>query len=368
MADIVMKGVSRDYGRGIYGVRDVDLEIRDGEFMCFLGPSGCGKSTTLRMIAGLEDITSGSLSIGGRDMTHTRPRDRNIAVVFQTYALYPHMSVRDNIAFGMKMRGVGRDERDARTAAAAEKLGLTKYLERKPAALSGGQRQRVALGRAIVREPDVFLMDEPLSNLDATLRAEMRLELVRLHRELGKTTVFVTHDQVEAMTMGERICILRDGEIMQVGRPLEVYDNPVNIFVARFLSSPPMNILPATLADGQISTEIAHFDLAPGQKHAYAEAQTRPLMLGIRAEDFYAEPAPGRVPVRGRLQVIEALGAENILILDLAGQQIAARVDRRFLPEVGDEIVLHLDVDSIHLFDAETEMAFARPDPESLRA
>ncbi|SFE19805.1 carbohydrate ABC transporter ATP-binding protein, CUT1 family [Roseivivax sediminis] len=368
MADIVMKGVSRDYGHGIYGVRDADLEIRDGEFMCFLGPSGCGKSTTLRMIAGLEDITSGSLSIGGRDMTHTRPRDRNIAVVFQTYALYPHMSVRDNIGFGMKMRGVGRRERDARIVAAADKLGLTKYLDRKPAALSGGQRQRVALGRAMVREPDVFLMDEPLSNLDATLRAEMRLELVRLHREHGKTTVFVTHDQVEAMTMGDRICILRDGHIMQVGRPLEVYDNPVNIFVARFLSSPPMNILPATLAEGRINTEIASFDLAAAQKQAYAAARNRPLTLGVRAEDFYAEPGIGRVAVRGRLQVIEALGAENILFLDIEGQQIAARVDRRFLPETGADVVLHLDTAAIHLFDAETETAFARPDPESLRA
>ncbi|MDO6584665.1 sn-glycerol-3-phosphate ABC transporter ATP-binding protein UgpC [Salipiger sp. 1_MG-2023] len=367
MASITLQGVSRDYGSGIYGVKDVDLEIRDGEFMCFLGPSGCGKSTTLRMIAGLEDITSGVLSIGGKDMTHTRPRDRNVAVVFQSYALYPHMSVRDNIAFGMKMRGVDRGERDKRVAQASAKLGLDKYLDRRPADLSGGQRQRVALGRAIVRDPDVFLMDEPLSNLDATLRAQMRLELVRLHRELGKTTVFVTHDQVEAMTMGERICILRDGQVMQVGRPLDVYDNPVNIFVARFLSSPPMNILPASLTDGRVACRLAEFALSPGQASAYAQANGRALKLGIRAEDLYALPGPGRVPITGELRAIEALGAENILFAAINGHDIAARVDRRMLPAVGEQITLYLDTAALHLFDASTEQAFARPDPDTVR-
>ncbi|WP_163851631.1 ABC transporter ATP-binding protein [Pseudooceanicola aestuarii] len=368
MAEITMKGVTRDYGSGIFGVRDVDLEIREGEFMCFLGPSGCGKSTTLRMIAGLEDITSGTLTIGGRDMTHTPPRDRNIAVVFQTYALYPHMSVRDNIAFGMKMRGVPRGDRAQRVTAAAQKLGLAPYLDRKPAELSGGQRQRVALGRAIVREPDVFLMDEPLSNLDATLRAEMRLELVRLHRELGKTTVFVTHDQVEAMTMGDRICILRDGEIMQVGRPLEVYDNPVNIFVARFLSTPPMSILPATLKDGRLSSPLADFTLTPDQQRAYAAAAGQSLKLGIRAEDFHATPGPCRIPVTGEVRAIEALGAENILFFHQAGETLAARVDRHLLPAVGEQVSLYLDTAAIYLFDGQTEQTFARPDPETVRA
>tara|TARA_R110000850_G_scaffold211310_1_gene337151 strand:- start:3452 stop:4558 length:1107 start_codon:yes stop_codon:yes gene_type:complete len=367
MASITLNGVSRNYGSDIYGVKDVDLEIRDGEFMCFLGPSGCGKSTTLRMIAGLEDITSGALSIGGKDMTHTRPRDRNVAVVFQSYALYPHMSVRDNIAFGMKMRGVDKAARNARVEAAAAKLGLAQYLDRRPADLSGGQRQRVALGRAIVREPDVFLMDEPLSNLDATLRAQMRLELVRLHRELGKTTVFVTHDQVEAMTMGDRICILKDGQIMQVGRPLEVYDNPQNIFVARFLSSPPMNILDATLSNGRITCPLAEFALSPGQVSAYAQAQGQALKLGLRAEDLHAAPGPGRVPITAELRAIEALGAENILFAAIAGHEIAARVDRRMLPEVGDQITIYLDTAAIHLFEAASEQAYARPDPDTVR-
>src|SRR5471030_1328180 len=247
MALIELRNVSKIYQSHQYSVRDVNLSIQDGEFVIFLGPSGCGKSTTLRMIAGLESITSGELRINGQNVNRVAPRDRNIAVVFQSYALYPHMTVAENMAFGLKMRGTPTRVIQQKIAETAAMLGLDQLLHRKPAALSGGQRQRVALGRAIVREPQAFLLDEPLSNLDAQLRAEMRTELIKLHRRLGKTMIYVTHDQVEAMTMGDRICIMRDGYLVQSGKPLEVYANPVNIFVARFLSSPPINLLPCVV-------------------------------------------------------------------------------------------------------------------------
>ena len=367
MAEIDLREVSRDYGAGVYGVRDVSLHIRDGEFMCFLGPSGCGKSTTLRMIAGLEDITSGRIEIGGRDMTGTRPRDRNVAVVFQNYALYPHMSVRDNMAFGLKMRGMEPAAREARIGEAARILGLESYLDRRPGALSGGQRQRVALGRAIVREPDVFLMDEPLSNLDAKLRAEMRLELVKLHRRLGRTTVFVTHDQVEAMTMGDRICILRDGRLVQVGAPLEVYENPADIFVAQFLASPAMNLFPARIeaegAAARLSSEPLRFALPPAQAAAYAAAAGRPVVLGLRPEDIHAEPASGRAPFEAEVVAVEALGTENIVIVRSAEREITARLDRRVLPRPGDRLTLQADPGAMHLFNAQTTQAYPRPAP-----
>ncbi|MBP0577989.1 sn-glycerol-3-phosphate ABC transporter ATP-binding protein UgpC [Labrys sp. LIt4] len=376
MASIELDHVSKLYANGAYGVRDVDLTIPDGEFVIFLGPSGCGKSTTLRMIAGLEGISSGDLRIGGKSMTRVAPRDRNIAVVFQSYALYPHMSVRQNMAFGLKMRGADAATIDAKIADAAQLLGLQNLLGRKPAALSGGQRQRVALGRAIVREPAAFLLDEPLSNLDAQLRAEMRLELIKLHRRLGRTIVHVTHDQVEAMTMGDRICIMREGRLVQSGRPLEVYANPANTFVARFLATPPMNLIPARLegtpAEGLAVVTDAGARLAvPARHHAsYGGRAGRRVILGVRAEDFYeTQQHPDWQKIAIRVVAIEALGAENILIGQIAGEsgagdkplEIAARLGRNFTAPIGATVELYVDTLPMHLFDPETEQVIARP-------
>ncbi|EKF20628.1 ABC transporter ATP-binding protein [Nitratireductor pacificus] len=367
MASITLENVSKDYGSGVVGVRDMNLTIEDGEFMIFLGPSGCGKSTTLRMIAGLEDISTGRLRIGERDVTRAAPRERNVAVVFQSYALYPHMSVRQNMEFGLKMRGMAPADRAARIEAAADILGLQPYLNRRPAALSGGQRQRVALGRAMVREPDVFLMDEPLSNLDAKLRAEMRLELIKLHRRLGRTTVFVTHDQVEAMTMGDRICIMRDGNLVQVGKPLEVYANPVDTFVAQFLASPQMNLVEARLNGNagaiELTSDILSFTLPRFLHAAFAKALGRAVIFGLRPEDIHAEPRPGAVPFEASVVAIEALGMENIAILalDQSGKrELSARLGRDFSASIGDRLTFYADVARMHLFDAETTRAFPR--------
>ncbi len=366
MASIQLQAVTKAFGPNVYGVRDVDLTIEEGEFMIFLGPSGCGKSTTLRMIAGLEDVTSGKVLIGDKDMTRAAPRDRNVAVVFQSYALYPHMTVRQNMEFGLKMRGVDSGRRHTRIDEVSEILGLTPYLNRKPAALSGGQRQRVALGRAMVREPDVFLMDEPLSNLDAKLRAEMRLELIKLHRRLGRTTVFVTHDQVEAMTMGDRICIMRDGRLVQVGKPLDVYAHPADTFVAQFLASPAMNMLDARFCDGdsadQISSLLGTFPLNGEQIAAFEPARGRKLLLGLRPEDIHSDPAPWRVAFEAEIVAVEALGTENIVVFTVGGHEFTARLGRHFLPLVGARIELHADPAQMHLFDAETTRAYPRPD------
>ena len=370
MSSIELDHVSKLYANGAYGVRDVDLSIGEGEFVIFLGPSGCGKSTTLRMIAGLEGISSGDLRIGGRSVNNVPPRDRNIAVVFQSYALYPHMSVRDNMGFGLKMRGVGRAVIDEKIREAAGLLGLTPYLDRKPAALSGGQRQRVALGRAIVRDPVAFLLDEPLSNLDAQLRAEMRLELVKLHRRLGRTIVHVTHDQVEAMTMGDRICIMREGSMIQVGKPLEVYANPVDTFVARFLATPPMNLIPARLegrGDG-LAVVGDGLDVPVPDMHrsAYAPVAGREVIFGLRPEDLHETPQPGCARIDVTVVAMEALGVENILVGQIGGEggkpvEIAARLSRHFTAPVGASVPLYLDARPMHLFDPETTRAFPRP-------
>ena len=372
MSSIELDHVSKLYANGAYGVRDVDLSIGEGEFVIFLGPSGCGKSTTLRMIAGLESITSGDLRIAGRSVNNVPPRDRNIAVVFQSYALYPHMSVRENMGFGLKMRGVARPVIDEKIREAAGLLGLTPYLDRRPAALSGGQRQRVALGRAIVRDPVAFLLDEPLSNLDAQLRAEMRLELVKLHRRLGRTIVHVTHDQVEAMTMGDRICIMRDGRMIQVGRPLDVYADPVDTFVARFLATPPMNLLPARLeARGDALVVVGDgFDVEVPERHraAYTPVAGREVIFGLRPEDLHEAPQPGYAPIEVSVVAMEALGVENILVGQIgtgvgAGkpQEISARLSRHFTAPVGARVPLYLDPRPMHLFDPETTRAFPRP-------
>jgi len=368
MASIELDRVSKRYLENAYSVQDVDLKIEDGEFVIFLGPSGCGKSTTLRMIAGLESISSGELRIGGHNMNKVSPRDRNIAVVFQSYALYPHMSVFQNMAFGLKMRGADSSEIKRKVNDAAELLGLGSLLSRKPGALSGGQRQRVALGRAIVREPQAFLLDEPLSNLDAQLRAEMRLELTRLHRRLGRTMVHVTHDQIEAMTMGDRICIMREGRLVQSGKPLDVYANPADTFVARFLATPPMNLLPARLSksfDGALSLEVeSHLRLTIPIRHlpAYQHEAGKPVTVGIRAEDIYeSQLDPRWQPIEVEVTSLEALGAENILTGRWGSLEIAARLGRRFLPRRGDRVTLYVDAEPVHLFYPETGKVIPRP-------
>jgi multiple sugar transport system ATP-binding protein len=369
MASIELGKVSKAYANGAYGVRDVDLSIADGEFVIFLGPSGCGKSTTLRLIAGLESVTSGALRIGGVDVTGVPPRHRNIAVVFQSYALYPHMSVRDNMAFGLKMRHAPAVDIARKVDEAAGLLGLSAYLDRKPAALSGGQRQRVALGRAIVRDPQAFLLDEPLSNLDAQLRAEMRLELIKLHRRLGRTIVHVTHDQVEAMTMGDRIVIMRDGRVIQVGRPLEVYADPADTFVASFLATPPMNLLSGRVeaAGDGVVVHVADTTIAAPSRcvPAYAPWAGRSVIVGIRPEDLHEAPSdPSFRPLEVEIVAIEALGVENIVIGQTVGgesREISARLSRRWSASIGARVTLWVDPQPIHLFDPETTRLIPRP-------
>jgi ABC-type sugar transport system ATPase subunit len=352
----------------------VSLDIRDGEFMILLGPSGCGKSTTLRMIAGLESITSGDLYLGGSRANDVDPRDRNLAFVFQNYALYPHMTVRDNLSFGLRLRRRSAAEIEARVKEVAEMLGIGALLGRKPGALSGGQRQRVALGRALVREPVAFLLDEPLSNLDAKLRAGMRTELIKLHRRLGRTIVHVTHDQVEAMTMGERICIMKDGRVVQIGPPLEVYRNPVDTFVAGFLASPPMNLLAGRLeSDGAGGLSAVHGALRVPVSPAFdaPEYRDRPIVLGVRPEDLYEHPAADAVAFDLRVVAVEALGPETILVGEIpGGAEISARLGRDFSAPVGTAQRLYLDPRHIHLFDSETRLAVRRsaPAPEVRRA
>jgi multiple sugar transport system ATP-binding protein len=337
-------------------VQGVSLDVADGEFFVLLGPSGCGKSTTLRMIAGLESITDGVLEIGGRRMNEVPARDRDIAMVFQSYALYPHMSVYDNMAFGLRRRALAKPEIDRRVQEAAGILGLGPYLARRPHALSGGQRQRVAVGRAIVRDPEVFLFDEPLSNLDAALRASTRQELARLHRRLGATMIYVTHDQVEAMTMAGRICIMDHGRVAQIGAPLEVYRRPATIFVAGFLGSPPMNLLPGLAADGAIRlgtvSLAAPFALPDG-----------PVTLGIRPEDL--EPAADG-PLRGEVVAVEALGAETIVALRLPGleRDLLLRAGRGAAIALGDGLALHAPAAALHVFDAASGLRVA-PEEET---
>ena len=377
MASIELRNLSKRYAPNVYGVRDVSLKIEDGEFVIFLGPSGCGKSTTLRMIAGLESVSQGELLIGGKVVNHVAPRDRNVAVVFQSYALYPHMTVGQNMAFGLKMRGAEAAMIEAKVKDAAALLGLSDYLGRKPAALSGGQRQRVALGRAIVRDPVAFLLDEPLSNLDAQLRSEMRLELVKLHRRLGRTIVHVTHDQVEAMTMGDRICIMRGGSMVQVGRPLDVYANPADTFVARFLASPPMNLIAAAVRrgpDGALQVVTASgvvLAVPPVYEAAYAGHAGRPVILGIRPEDLHEAPrGPDWQPIGFSTVAVEALGAEVVLVGQIGAiepTEISARLSRHVVARVGEALTLYLDPWPMHLFDAETTKLVPRPAPLALK-
>ncbi len=346
MAEIRLERVRKAYG-GVVAVHGVDLAIRDGEFVVFLGPSGCGKSTTLRMIAGLEEVTSGTIRIGARDVTQLEPKDRNIAMVFQNYALYPHKTIYDNLAFGLRMRKMDRAEIDVRVQKAARMLGLEDYLARKPKQLSGGQMQRVALGRALVREPDVFLLDEPLSNLDAKLRVRMREEIARLHQEVGTSMVYVTHDQVEAMTLANRIVIMRDGHVQQIGAPLEVYDRPANLFVAGFIGSPEMNLIEGHIADGHFVAGGLRVALPPGITAASEE-----VVLGIRPEHLVLTDEPGSVAFTVR--VIEQLGAQTLCVGEAGGQRLRILTDRVDSWSPGQSIGIRFPSAKLHLFSKST--------------
>ncbi|MGF1627390.1 MAG: ABC transporter ATP-binding protein [Alphaproteobacteria bacterium] len=368
MAEIVLRSLSKAYAGGVVAVDNVDLEIHDGELMVLLGPSGCGKSTTLRMVAGLETITGGDLYIDGDRVNDLDPRDRDLAIVFQNYALYPHMNVARNLSFGLRLRRVPSAEIARRVQATAQMLEIEPLLRRRPAQLSGGQRQRVALGRALIREPRAFLLDEPLSNLDAQLRTTMRLELIKLHRQLGATIVHVTHDQLEAMTMGERICIMDGGKVVQVGPPRDVYRNPASIFVAGFLASPPMNLLPARLVagvDGGLAVVAgpARLALPAAFGEAYGPWRDREVVLGVRPEDLH-EAADGLPALPLTVSAVEMVGPEVILVGTPQGleREISARLGRAFHADPGAGVTLGVDTRQIHLFDPQTTLAIPRPD------
>lgn len=363
MVEINLKNIEKRYeGNDRNSVTDFNIDVEDKEFIVFVGPSGCGKSTTLRMIAGLEDITGGELYIDGELMNEVAPKDRGIAMVFQNYALYPHMTVFDNMSFGLKIRKYDKESIKQRVEEAAEILGLTELLQRKPSALSGGQRQRVALGRAIVRDAKVFLMDEPLSNLDAKLRVQMRSEIAKLHKRLNTTTIYVTHDQTEAMTMASRIVIMKDGFIQQIGKPVDVYDRPANMFVASFIGSPAMNLFKVTYSDGVITdNQGLTLNVTEPQKKMLEEQgyQGKELMFGIRPEDIHTEQiiidATPEALVNARITVSELLGAETMLYVTTNETEYIARVDARDYSESGTDITLAFNMNKGHFFDKETE-------------
>ncbi|MBL3683190.1 ABC transporter ATP-binding protein [Leucobacter aridicollis] len=351
MASVTFEGITRVYpGTDRPSVDKLSLDIEDGEFLVLVGPSGCGKSTTLRMLAGLEEVNEGRILIGDSDVTDVAPKDRDIAMVFQNYALYPHMTVADNMGFALKIAGVSKEERAERVLEAAKLLDLEDYLDRKPKALSGGQRQRVAMGRAIVRQPRVFLMDEPLSNLDAKLRVQTRTQIASLQRRLGVTTVYVTHDQTEALTMGDRIAVLKDGLLQQVGTPSELYETPVNVFVAGFIGSPAMNLFPTTLtAEGAVFGSLTVPVPAGG-------ATSNAVTVGIRPEDLVLA-APGQDGLTVQIDLVEELGADGYLYGHTTGgdgAQIVARVDGRNHPQAGETVTLVPNPAHLHVFDTAT--------------
>jgi multiple sugar transport system ATP-binding protein len=355
MATVTFDDVTKRFGDFV-AVKNLDLGITDGEFMVLVGPSGCGKTTSLRMIAGLEEVSSGTLRIGDRVVNDVAPKDRDIAMVFQSYALYPHMSVRDNMSFGLKLKKVPKAEIEKRVAETAGFLGLDKLLDRKPRELSGGQRQRVALGRAIVREPAVFLMDEPLSNLDAKLRVETRANIARLHQRLGTTTVYVTHDQVEAMTMGTRIAVMNLGELQQVGPPQELYDHPMNLFVAGFIGSPSMNFVDVSPSDGKVSGGGMTFP-TPGRYGKLDGA--RQLVAGFRPEHLELGDLSDAAGIRAKADVVEFLGDDELLHVTVQGHEgdVVAVVSSSHRVKPGDVIDLKLPLEKLHLFDKESGAA-----------
>jgi multiple sugar transport system ATP-binding protein len=387
MGGIALEGVSKVFPGGVLAVDDIDLEIGDGEFMVLVGPSGCGKSTLLRMIAGLEGVSSGRIRIGDRDVTEDAPRSRDLAMVFQDYALYPHMRVWDNLAFALKLRRTPKVVMRERVGGVAGVLGLTELVDRKPGALSGGQRQRVAIGRAMVREPQAYLMDEPLSNLDAKLRVGMRAELARLHARLGTTTVYVTHDQIEAMTLGDRVAVLRDGTVQQCDTPERLFDQPVNLFVAAFIGSPPMNLVPAEVRDGRL-----RFAGVEVPMDGSARVRDGEVVAGIRPSDLlpgWTEAGTGLPRLRATLEVVERLGSESLVIFPVEARRLegeaaaaadeatedadatllaedprarfTARIEgrRRFAP--GETVEFAVPPETLHVFDPATGAALRRP-------
>ena len=364
MANVSFQHVYKRFG-DVSVIKDFTLDVADREFMVFVGPSGCGKSTNLRMLAGLEDVSEGQILIGDRVVNDVPPKDRDIAMVFQSYALYPHMSVYDNMAFGLKLRKMPKAEIDRRVKEAAEILGLTNLLDRKPKALSGGQRQRVAVGRAIVREPAVFLMDEPLSNLDAKLRVTARAEISKLHQRLGTTFIYVTHDQVEAMTMGDRIAVLADGILQQVDSPRNLYNNPVNVFVAGFIGSPSMNFFNGTLVNEEgkryVDTGDFRVRVPENRNEVYGPYSGKEVVLGIRPEHVHApEFAPPNIigePVKATVEIVELLGHELHLFMNSGTQSFVGTVDPRFSVHAGNAIDVVFDMNNMHLFDKATELA-----------
>ncbi|MCM5704176.1 ABC transporter ATP-binding protein [Larsenimonas salina] len=368
MAVVELKGVAKNYGgahknaKAANAVENFNLTTRDGEFIVLVGPSGCGKSTTMRMIAGLEANTDGEIRIDGRDVSQVAARDRDIAMVFQSYALYPHMTVYDNMAFALSLKKVPKPEIEQRVNDAASILDITHLLDRKPRALSGGQRQRVALGRAIVRDPQVFLMDEPLSNLDAMLRVDMRAEIIKLHRKLGVTTFYVTHDQTEAMTMGERIVVMRDGHIQQIDTPNALYHAPNNVFVAGFIGTPSMNFLKMTLGgDGKTLTGQTARMVASSERQSIEAHKGRDLMVGVRPEHLVltTDEAAANL-IKGEIDVVEPLGSVTMVQLEVDGHRITAQLEGDTSVRMGDAIMLTCDSARLHLFDAETEQALPR--------
>ena len=373
MSGVTLKNLNKTYSPGskdaFHAVKGIDLEIRDKEFMVLVGPSGCGKSTTLRMIAGLEEASSGDLCIGDRIVNDVLPKNRGVAMVFQNYALYPHMTVADNMAFGLKLRKTPKAEIQQRVEEAAGTLGLTSMLNRKPKALSGGQRQRVALGRAIVRKPDVFLFDEPLSNLDAKMRVQMRAEISKLHARLNATMIYVTHDQTEAMTMGDRICVMKDGEIMQVDEPINIYKSPANMFTAGFIGLPQMNFLHGSVqeADGGYyfvsqATGADRIELTARLGEIARAHLGKPLVLGVRPEHFSACEADDPQAIHAKVEVGEPLGAESFIHLSAAnGDKLVVRLAGIVQSNVGQSLSVKPNLDEVHLFDAESELRLEAP-------
>jgi len=392
MADVTMNEIEKVYPNGVHAVKDLSLEVEDGEFLVLVGPSGCGKTTALRMVAGLETITEGEISIGGRVVNQMTPKDRDVAMVFQSYALYPHLSVADNIAFGLRLRKTPKHVVEERTAWAARMLDLTPYLDRKPKQLSGGQRQRVAMGRAIVREPKVFLMDEPLSNLDAKLRVQMRGEIAKLQHELETTTIYVTHDQVEAMTMGHRVAVMHMGALQQVETPQRLYDEPANLFVAGFIGTPPMNILAADVrvAEGTVTVSLGGQALpvpdgALDRYRGLVSYNGQSVAMGIRSEDLHPAELRRELPaITARLELIEALGSETVAFFridarivesgagstgdaveEVVGAEgiaatrpnLVASFPPRVALKIGDEVAIGVDLEHAHFFDEETGAA-----------
>jgi len=382
MATVSLDKINKVYENGFHAVKDLSVDIADGEFMVLVGPSGCGKTTALRMVAGLEDITSGILRIGGKEANDETPKERDIAMVFQNYALYPHMTVAENIGFALKLRKLPKDQLNAKVKEAAEILGLTDWLDRKPGQLSGGQRQRVAMGRAIVREPSVFLMDEPLSNMDAKLRVQMRAEVARIQRRIGVATIYVTHDQVEAMTMGDRVTVLRDGVLQQVDTPQKLYDNPDNIFVAAFIGSPAMNLYDATVGEGARSLKLGsqEIDLPESvvvKRPALRSYAGKEVVVGLRPEHLPAEAPDSTGPkLRGDVDLVEALGSELVIHFNIDAHRVmaegavdkdeaaavtrgegVARVAAKTPVKPGDTLTFAVDIEEMKFFDTQTGLS-----------